>query len=112
MSSLIDVPGLVTTLLGAALLAGAGATGRRMLSRRPRATQQVEATAPLEGPRMLRRYTLLRTTGPNGVPAQYDTTRPPGTVITHPVNGHPQRFELTDVPFGDGSFVAEPVDYL
>lgn len=110
MSSLIDVPGLVTTLLGAALLAGAGATGRRMLSRRPRTTQRVDATAS-EGPRMLRRYTLLRTTGPNGVPAQYDTTRPPGTVITHPVNGHPQRFELTDVPLGDGTFAAEPFDH-
>ncbi|MFC8408047.1 hypothetical protein ACFUG9_31385 [Streptomyces griseoincarnatus] len=111
MSSLIDVPGLVTALLGAALLAGAGATGRRMLSRRPRATQRVEATAS-EGPRMLRRYTLLRTTGPNGVPAHYDTTLPPGTVITSSVDGHPQRFELTDVPFGDGSFVAEPLDHL
>ncbi|MFK4123211.1 hypothetical protein [Streptomyces longwoodensis] len=61
---------------------------------------------------MLRRYTVLRTTGPNGVPARYDTTQPPGTVIKHPVNGHPQRFELTDVPLGDFSYVAEPLDHL
>ncbi|MFD3700067.1 hypothetical protein ACFWUZ_28760 [Streptomyces sp. NPDC058646] len=55
---------------------------------------------------MLRRYTLLRTSGPG----RYDTTRPGGTVITHHVDGRTQRFELTDVPLGDGTYAAEPVD--
>jgi hypothetical protein len=111
MSSLIDVPGLLTTLIGSAVLACAGAAGRRLLSRRSPAAQRAGTTAPLEAPRMLRRYTLLRTTGPDGIPAQYATTRPTGTVIACRVNGHPQRFELTDVPLADGTFVAEPLDY-
>lgn len=67
----------------------------------------------MNGTRILRRYTLLRTVGPDGAPDHYETTRPPGTVITHRVvGGHPQRFELTDVPLGDGTFAAEPLDHL
>ncbi|MFJ8828106.1 hypothetical protein ACIREE_41095 [Streptomyces sp. NPDC102467] len=112
MFSFIDLPGLVSTLIGSAVLTGAGAAGRRLLSRRARAAEGVETTAPLEAPRMLRRYTLLRATGPDGIPAQYATTRPTGSVIVQRVNGHPQRFELTDVPLADGTFVAEPLDYL
>ncbi|WP_329127194.1 hypothetical protein [Streptomyces sp. NBC_01465] len=61
---------------------------------------------------MLRRYTLLRTAGQDGTPDQIPTTQPPGTVITHLVGGCPQRFELTDAPLGDGTYAAEPLDYL
>ncbi|MFF4763348.1 hypothetical protein [Streptomyces sp. NPDC001292] len=109
MSLLTDaLPGLLSATGAAGVVALASAARRRLLSRRPRTTQRPGTAAALEGPRALRRYTLLRTAGPD----QYETTRPTGTVITHQVDGRPQRFELTDVPLGDGTFAAEPLDYL
>ncbi|MEX2985635.1 hypothetical protein [Streptomyces sp. C36] len=100
---LLDIPGLCTSLVLAALLTGGSAT-RRWL--RSRGTQPSTA----EPPRTLRRYTLLRTSGLHGTADQYETTRPPGTVITHRIGDRPQRFELTDVPLGDGTYAAEPLD--
>ncbi|MFC9295770.1 hypothetical protein ACFTWH_10830 [Streptomyces sp. NPDC057011] len=107
-------PALLTDILSGALiatcstalLAGATAARRRLRARWSTRGQVSEAAAPLEGARVLRRYTLLRTSGPG----QYDTTRPSGTVITHHIDGRTQRFELTDVPLGDGTYAAEPVD--
>ncbi|MFD0210006.1 hypothetical protein ACFVH9_12940 [Streptomyces hirsutus] len=110
MSQFIDVPGLVSSLVGAGVLAGVTATWRWM---RVRETGESENSTSVGGARTLRRYTLLRTAGAHGSPEQYETTWPTGTVITHRVDGgHPQRFELTDVPFGDGTYAAEPLDYL
>lgn len=104
--------GLLSTIGAAALIAFASAARRRLLSRSPQTAQGAVTGATLEGTRTLRRYTLLRTVGPDGAPGQHETTRPAGTVITRRVNGHSQRFELTDVPLGDGTFAAEPLDYL
>jgi hypothetical protein len=113
MSLLTDaLPGLLSTTGAAGLIALASATQRRLSSRSPRPAQGVAADAVLDEPRTLRRYTLLRTSGPDGAPEQYETTRPTGTVITHRVAGRPQRFELTDVPLSDGTFAAEPFDVL
>ncbi|MEH0625069.1 hypothetical protein [Streptomyces stelliscabiei] len=110
MSQFIDVPGLVSSLVGAVVLAGVTATWQWMRVRR--AGESGNSTS-VGGARTLRRYTLLRTAGAHGSPEQYETTWPTGTVITHRVDGgHPQRFELTDVPLGDGTYVAEPLDYL
>ncbi|MFD5516314.1 hypothetical protein [Streptomyces sp. NPDC127066] len=80
--------------------------------RRRRSSADVEpaASPAAEETRILRHYTLLRTTGPDGSPGQYTTTRPTGTVIVHQVNGHLRRFELTPVPLADGTFAAEPLD--
>ncbi|MFD9633682.1 hypothetical protein [Streptomyces violascens] len=100
-----SLPGLFSAV-GAAAVIALG----RLLSRRVRDVQGAGTTALSEGSRVLRRYTLLRTAGPDGAPDQYETTRPPGTVITHRIGGHPQRFELTDVPLGDGTYAAEPFD--
>ncbi|MFI9155685.1 hypothetical protein [Streptomyces sp. NPDC053367] len=106
MSLLIDaVPDLLSAIGAAAVIALASASWRRLSFRR------AAAIAALDESRTLRRYTLLRTVGPHGVPEQYETTRPTGTVITHRVDGRPQRFELTDAPLGDGTFAAEPVDH-
>lgn len=77
-----------------------------------RTAQGAGTAVASDEPRVLRRYTLLRTVGPDGGPDRYETTRPTGTVITHRVDSRPQRFELTDVPLGDGTFAAEPLDYL
>ncbi|MGW0902956.1 hypothetical protein [Streptomyces sp. NPDC002853] len=107
MPSLIDLPDLVTALVGRAVLTGTGVTWQRLRTRRT-----PELGAPSQAPRQLRRYTLLRTTGVDGTPDRYETTRPPGTVITHRVSGLPQRFELTDAPLGDGTYAAEPLDPL
>ncbi|MFI1285154.1 hypothetical protein ACH4U5_31095 [Streptomyces sp. NPDC020858] len=107
-------PALLTDILSGALiatcstalLAAATAAPRRLRDRRTARRQVPAPAAPSEGARMLRRYTLLRTSGPG----QYDTTRPGGTVITHHIDGRTQRFELTDVPLGDGTYAAEPID--
>ncbi|MFJ5049285.1 hypothetical protein [Streptomyces sp. NPDC088719] len=108
MPQFIDVPGLVSSIVGAGVLAGVTATWRWM---RVRDTGEGEAGTPVGGARSLRRYTLLRTTGAHGSPEQYETTWPTGTVITHRVDGlHPRRFELTDVPLGDGTYAAEPLE--
>ncbi|GGV54586.1 hypothetical protein GCM10010293_68600 [Streptomyces griseoflavus] len=107
MSLLTDaLPDLLSAIGAAAVIALASAAWRRLSSRR------TAASAALEESRTLRRYTLLRTTGPDGAPEQYETTRPTGTVITHRVDGRPQRFELTDIPLGDGTFAAEPYDHM
>ncbi|MGW4823470.1 hypothetical protein ACWEP4_32095 [Streptomyces sp. NPDC004227] len=108
MSQLIDVPGLVSSLVGAGVLAGVTATWRWM---RVREAGESGESVPGGGARTLRCYTLLRTAGAHGCPEQYETTWPTGTVITHRVDGgRPQRFELTDVPLGDGTYAAEPLD--
>ncbi|MFE5124987.1 MULTISPECIES: hypothetical protein [Streptomyces] len=108
ISQLIDVPGLVSSLVGAAVLAGVAATWRWM---RVRGAGESGDSAPAGGARTLRRYTLLRTAGAHGSPEQYETTWPTGTVITHRVDGrHSRRFELTDVPLGNGTYAAEPLD--
>ncbi|MER6198080.1 hypothetical protein ABT234_12040 [Streptomyces sp. NPDC001586] len=107
-------PALLTDILSGALiatcstalLAGATAVPRQLRARRTAHGQGLAAAAPSEAARTLRRYTLLRTNGPG----QYDTTRPNGTVITHHIDGRTQRFELTDVPLGDGTYAAEPID--
>ncbi|MFE1032490.1 hypothetical protein ACFW40_11385 [Streptomyces sp. NPDC058807] len=110
MSQFIDVPGLVSSLVGAGVLAGVTATWQRM---RVRESGESKNSISVGGARTLRRYTLLRTAGAHGSPEQYETTWPTGTVITHRLDGgHPQRFELTDAPFGDGTYAAEPLDYL
>ncbi|MFF1764688.1 hypothetical protein [Streptomyces sp. NPDC058249] len=57
-----------------------------------------------------RRYTLLGTVGTDGHPMQHATTRPPGTVIRVMVDGHRERFELTNVKVPDGTYAAEPMD--
>ncbi|WP_331763659.1 hypothetical protein OH738_40955 (plasmid) [Streptomyces hirsutus] len=113
MSLLTDaLPGLLSAIGAAGVIAFASAARRRLSSSRLQAAQGASIGATLDGTRMLRRYTLLRTVGPDGAPDQYETTWPTGTVITHRVDGRPQRFELTDVPLGDGTFAAEPLDYL
>ncbi|MEU3891328.1 hypothetical protein [Streptomyces sp. NPDC029041] len=107
MLLLLDaVPDLLSAIGAAAVIALASAAWRRLSSRR------AAASAALDESRTLRRYTLLRTSGPDGAPEQYETTRPAGTVIVHRVDGLSQRFELTDVPLGDGTFAAEPFDHL
>ncbi|MCC2274913.1 hypothetical protein LKL35_05610 [Streptomyces sp. ET3-23] len=63
-------------------------------------------------PRVLRRFSLLGTTGADGTPLYYETTQPPGSVVTRRVGSLPQRFELTDAPLGDGTYAAEPLDHL
>ncbi|MET8218078.1 hypothetical protein [Streptomyces hirsutus] len=113
MSLLTDaLPGLLSAIGAAGVIALASAARRRLLPRRPRTAQGAGTAVASDGPRVLRCYTLLRTVGPDGAPDQYETTRPTGTVITHRVDSRPQRFELTDVPLGDGTFAAEPLDYL
>lgn len=57
-----------------------------------------------------RLYTLLNTAAQDGSPVQHLTTRPPGTVITLKVNGHRERYELTDVRLPDRTYAAEPLD--
>lgn len=102
VSLFIDaLPGLLSTIGAAAVIALASAAWRRLSSRR--------ADAAPDGTRALRRYTLLRSVDPDGTPYQYETTRPPGTVITQRVNGQSRHFELTDALLGDGTFAAEPV---
>ncbi|WP_405438486.1 hypothetical protein OG373_13785 [Streptomyces avidinii] len=98
--------GALITTCSTALLAGAATVPRRLLDRWTAAGQGLASAVPLECARTLRRYTLLRTCGPG----QYDTTRPSGTVITHHIDGRTQRFELTDVALGDGTYAAEPID--
>ncbi|MFE6770133.1 hypothetical protein ACFVFD_14325 [Streptomyces fimicarius] len=108
MLQFIDVPGLVSSIVGAGILAGATATWRWMVVRE---AEEGEDSMPVGGVRSFRCYTLLRTAGAHGSPEQYETTWPTGTVITHRVDGgHPRRFELTDVQLGDGTYAAEPLD--
>jgi hypothetical protein len=57
----------------------------------------------------LRRYTLLGT-GTGGDPLLYETTRPPGTIISREIDGHREQFELTDVLLRDGTYAAEKLD--
>ncbi|MFF5960391.1 hypothetical protein [Streptomyces luteogriseus] len=66
----------------------------------------------LTPPRVLRRFSLLGTTGADGGPVQYETTRAPGSVITRRIGSLSHRFELTEAPIGDGTFAAEPLDHL
>lgn len=101
MSALFDkflIP-IAVGLLVTGLAAAAGC-----LYRRRRATPTP--------PRVLRRFSLLGTTGADGTPLYYETTRPPGCVVTRRVGGLSQRFELTDAPLGDGTYAAEPLDHL
>lgn len=106
VSLFIDaLPGLLSALGAAAVIALASRAWRRLSSRRAAA-----GTAP-DGPRALRRYTLLRSFDTDGTPHQYETTRPTGTVIIQRVDGQSRNFELTDIPLGDGTFAAEPVDH-
>ncbi|CAK7281335.1 hypothetical protein ACNFR7_16390 [Streptomyces sp. RM1] len=63
-------------------------------------------------PRVLRCFSLLGTTGADGTPLYYETTRPTGCVVTRRVGGLSQRFELTDAPLGNGTYAAEPLDHL
>ncbi|MEV7616157.1 hypothetical protein [Streptomyces sp. NPDC089799] len=112
MSLLTDaLPGLLSATGATALAALGAAAWRRLQSRRMQGAQGAGTTAALAASRTFRRYTLLRTAVGGGTPDQYETTRPPGTVITYRVNGHPQRFELTDAPLGDGTYAAEPLDH-
>ncbi|MBC9714463.1 hypothetical protein H9Y04_18035 [Streptomyces sp. TRM66268-LWL] len=62
--------------------------------------------------RVLRRFSLLGTTGADGSPLYYETTLAPGSVITRRIGSLSQRFELTDAPIGDGTYAAEPLDHL
>ncbi|GHB76210.1 hypothetical protein GCM10010331_75130 [Streptomyces xanthochromogenes] len=101
------VPGLLSTVCAAAIIALARTALAGLHA--SRAAQLAASTAPVEPPRRLREYTLLRTTGPDGHPVQYTSTRPPGSVITHQIDGHPRDFELTALPLGDGTFAAEPL---
>ncbi|MFF2305969.1 hypothetical protein ACFVVP_26105 [Streptomyces sp. NPDC058128] len=106
MSLVTDaLPGALSTLAATGVITLATAACTRLRARRASAA----TTAATEAQRQLRRYTLLRTTGPDGTPVYYASTRPPGTVVTHPVDGHPQPFELTDIPLGDGTYAAEPL---
>jgi hypothetical protein len=110
MSLFTDVfSGLLSTTGAAVVITLVSSAWRRLPSRRtsPRTT----AGSRPDDTRVLHRYTLLRTAGPDGTPYQYETTRPTGTVITHRVNGQSLRFELTDAPVGDGTFAAEPFDH-
>lgn len=101
----------ILTRLASGLMVTAIAAMARWLIQRRRTTQQPVRSAPLEQPRMLRHYTFLRTTDRDGRPARYETALPTGTVITHRAgDGSPQRFKLTDVPMGDGTYAAEPLD--
>nr|WP_239105773.1 hypothetical protein [Streptomyces sp. SID8014] len=80
------------------------ATAARSLYRRRR-------TIPTP-PRVLRRFSLLGTTGTDGTPLHYETTRAPGSVVIRRIGSLSQRFELTDAPLGDGTYAAEPLDHL
>ncbi|WP_143204944.1 hypothetical protein [Streptomyces sp. CB02009] len=95
---------MLSTLAATGVITLATAACTRLRARRASA-----ATALAEAQRQLRRYTLLRTTGPDGTPVHYASTRPPGTIVTYPVDGHPQPFELTDVPLSDATYAAEPL---
>ncbi|GAA2607334.1 hypothetical protein [Streptomyces lienomycini] len=113
MPLLIDaLPDLLGALGATCVIAFTSAAWRRLSSRRPRSAHRGAPVTALDGRRMLRRYTLLRAGGPDGDPVTYETTRPAGTIITRQVDGHPRYFELTDVPLGDGTFAAEPLDHL
>ncbi|MGW6742803.1 hypothetical protein ACWGDX_19125 [Streptomyces sp. NPDC055025] len=101
MSALFD-KFLIPTAVGLVVTGLAAAAG--WLYRRRR-------TAP-PPPRVLRRFSLLGTTGTDGTPLYFETTRAPGSVITRRVGSLPQRFELTDAPLGDGTYAAEPLDHL
>ncbi|MFD4664762.1 hypothetical protein [Streptomyces halstedii] len=101
MSALLD-KFLIPTAVGLVVTGLAAAAG--WLYRRRR-------TAP-PPPRVLRRFSLLGTTGTDGTPLYFETTRAPGSVITRRVGGLSQRFELTDAPLGDGTYAAEPLDHL
>ncbi|MCL7429824.1 hypothetical protein [Streptomyces sp. YS415] len=96
--------------LGAAVAMGLGA----LIARTLRGTRP--APMPLAGPTVdqsklaARRFTLLETTHISGETVQITTTRPAGTVITYRSDDHAERFELTDIPLGDGTYVAEPLD--
>lgn len=80
------------------------ATAARWLYRRRRAIPTP--------PSVLRRFSLLGTTGADGTPLYYETTRAPGSVVIRRVGSLSQRFELTDAPLGDGTYAAEPLDHL
>ncbi|SES32234.1 hypothetical protein SAMN04487983_104277 [Streptomyces sp. yr375] len=56
------------------------------------------------------RYTLLNSVDADGNPVLHVTTRRAGTVIRRDVGRGPERFELTNTPMGDGTYVAEPLD--
>lgn len=58
----------------------------------------------------VRRYTLLNSADSDGNPVLHVTTRRAGTVIRRDVGRGPERFELTNTPMGDGTYVAEPLD--
>ncbi|MFI5803492.1 hypothetical protein [Streptomyces sp. NPDC051561] len=93
---------LIPTAVGLLVTGLAAAAG--WLYRRRRTTP-----AP---PSVLRRFSLLGTTGADGAPLHYETTRATGSVITHRIGSLSRRFELTDAPLGDGTYAAEPLDHL
>ncbi|MFI6864430.1 hypothetical protein ACIBKZ_31835 [Streptomyces sp. NPDC050421] len=62
--------------------------------------------------RVLRRFSLLGTTGADGSLRHHETTRAPGSVVTLRFGDLSQRFELTDSPLSDGTYAAEPLDHL
>ncbi|MFG2719752.1 hypothetical protein ACGFW5_15850 [Streptomyces sp. NPDC048416] len=105
MSLITALPGSLSTLSAAFALVTAALAHLRAR----RAAQLAAGAALVEQPRRLRDYTLLRTTGPDGAPVHYTTTRPHGSVITHQIDGRPRDFELTDLPLGDGTYAAEPL---
>lgn len=94
----------ILTGLASGLGVTAIAAGARRLIRRSRIAQHPPQHTSLEQSGTLRRYTLLRTTTADGASEQYETTRPSGTVITCRVKGRSHRFELTNIPLGDGTY--------
>ncbi|MER8188164.1 hypothetical protein [Kitasatospora sp. NPDC094015] len=58
----------------------------------------------------VRTYTFLGTLTAGGRPVRRATTRPAGSVTTLTIDGHTQNFQLTDIPLGDNTFAAEPLD--
>lgn len=75
------LPGLLSVTGAAGVIALASAA-RRLSSGRSPAAQGAGTGAPLDGTRRLRRYTLLRTVGPDGAPDQYETTLPVLRTVT------------------------------
>ncbi|MBT3161593.1 hypothetical protein HTV80_00490 [Streptomyces sp. Vc74B-19] len=104
MSPLIDaVPGLLSAIGAAAVIALASAAWRRLSSRRSPASAALAASQdapPLPAhPRPGRRPGAVR-----DAPARRRRH--------HRVGGRPQRFALTDVPLGEGTFAAESFGHL
>ncbi|MEV7190699.1 hypothetical protein AB0N81_02670 [Streptomyces sp. NPDC093510] len=104
-NALSDTTDALVAALVLSGLRGGGAAARRLLSRGQRATEGVVSPLP-EGPPVLRCYTLLSTTDPDGRPAQRLSAHPSGHSVIFLVDGRPQRYLLTETPLHDGSFIA------